>query len=155
MTTDRVSPVALTAPVAAVAVVLATGWATTQAGADVDSGAPDETAEAPVARSSASVRPDQAEARVLRKAIHAERQEVRHLERALERARARLAAEQRTSALSASAPVASSGGITTTTSGNTGSSGSGSSGSGSGGGSGSSGSSNAGQPATNTTTSGS
>lgn len=153
MTTDRLSPLALTAPAAAVAVVLVTGWAVAQADDQAESAAtPVQTGTV----ETASQHANGSEARVLHRAIKAERAEVRHLEKALDRARKRLAAEQRSSTVVvAAAPAAPSGssGSGGSGSGSSASSGSGSSGSSGSGGSGSGATSNA--PATNTTTSGS
>jgi uncharacterized membrane protein YgcG len=157
MTTDRLSPVVLTAPVAAAAVVLVTGWATAQSGADAEAATPAPVKAAKVVDASRQGSP---EARVLRAAVRSERAEVRHLEHALDRARARLAAEQRKSTVvvAAASTPSTSISVSSGSSGGSASSGggSGSSGSGSGGSSGSGGGSTTTQaPATDTTTSGS
>lgn len=158
MTTDRLSPLAVTAPAAAVAVVLVTGWAVAQADDQAESAAtPVQTGTV----ETASQRANGSEERVLQRAIKAERAEVRHLEKALDRARKRLAAEQRSSTVVvAAAPAApstwgSSGSGSSGASGSGGSGASGSGGSGASGSGGSGGGSTSSAPSTNTTTSGS
>lgn len=162
MTTERLSPLVITAPAAAVAVVLATGWATTHADAQPASAAP-APALAPASGAADAAHPHDLQAQQLHESIKAERGDVRQLEQALEHARRRLAAEQRQgpTVITAAPPATGSWG-SGSSSGSSSGSGSGSSpgsataGGGSGGGSaGSSGGGTTPAPSTNTTTSGS
>jgi uncharacterized membrane protein YgcG len=152
--TRSISPLAITAPVAALAVVAATGWAvsaTNENAAAVDP---------PAATVAAAAQKDPA-LRAITKAIAAERADVRHLERAVAHARKSLQkAREQSAIVSASVSSTATGGYSSSSSTSSG----GSTGSSSAGSSGNGGSSSGGgaapaapkpAPAANTTTAGS
>ena len=115
--TDRISPLALSAPIAALVVVAATGWATTNGDAAATPTPPPavSTAALPAGKDPAL--------KALTKAIDAERSEIRHLERAVEQARKRLeAARERSQVVIVAAPSTSSGSTSSTTTSSSGSS---------------------------------
>ncbi|HUV49065.1 MAG TPA: hypothetical protein VMX11_08810 [Actinomycetes bacterium] len=130
--TRAIPPLALTAPVAALAVVAATGWAIS---------ADDQPAAAvPLPATSAAPATTKDPAlRALTKAVAAERADVRHLEKAVKHARERLqTARKNAVVVAAASPVYSgttgSSGTWSSTSGTSGGSASGGSSGGSGGG---------------------
>ena len=125
--TRAIPPLALTAPVAALAVVAATGWALSA----------DDQPAAAVAAPAASAAPVSTKdpaLRALQKAVAAERADVRHLEKAVRNARMRLQSARENAAVAATAALSTYG--TSSTSGTSGTSGASTGGSSSGGGSG-------------------
>ncbi len=100
--TRSISPLAITAPVAAIAVVAATGWAVS---ATNDNAA---AVDPPAVTAPATAQKDPA-LRALTKAVAAQRADVRHLEKAVANARERLQkAREQSAVVSAAVSAASS-----------------------------------------------
>lgn len=140
--TRAIPPLALTAPVAALAVVAATGWAISADNQPAAAVPAQVTSAAPASTKDPALR-------TLKKAVAAERIDVRHLEKAVKSARQRLETARQNAVIAAAAPTTSYSGTTSTssTSGTSGTSGSSTSGGSSGGSGGGTSSQPAPQPA--------